>query len=190
MIPIGLLSACMWIMIALKTDWIWRVKRCSLAVGDALEYLQSGKAPEGTESCPKTRALAYFMNHYFKGRKSLHGDSAQLFLEVAVRRQLRDLYCFIPAIMILASAAPLLGLLGTVTGMVETFEVIGRHGMGNIQAMASGIKEALITTQAGLLVAIPGVLVGQALRKKVRGIHQDVLVFHRAVSQWLEKELR
>jgi biopolymer transport protein ExbB len=62
--------------------------------------------------------------------------------------------------------------------------------MGNAQAMASGIKEALLTTQAGLLVAIPGLIAGQIMRKKVRGIHQDILVFHRAVRQWLEKEWR
>ena len=89
-----------------------------------------------------------------------------------------------------AAAAPLLGLLGTVNGMVETFRVIGMYGMGNAQAMVSGIKEAMITTQAGLLVAIPGVLPGQAMRKEIRGIHQNVLVFQQAVSQWLEKEWR
>ena len=92
--------------------------------------------------------------------------------------------------MVLAAAAPLLGLLGTVTGMVETFRVIGLYGMGNAQAMASGIKAALITTQAGLLVAIPGLLIGQALSKKVKGIHREILIFHRAVTQWLEKESR
>jgi biopolymer transport protein ExbB len=62
--------------------------------------------------------------------------------------------------------------------------------MGNAQAMASGIKEAMITTQAGLLVAIPGLLAGQIMRRRVRAIHQDVLIFQRAVTQWLEKEWR
>lgn len=189
MIPLGLLSAWMWTMIALKGDWLWRVKRRSLDVDDALACLESGRPPEPLRACPKCRALSYFMTHFLTDSGKAQAESEQLFLDVAVRRQLRDLYRFIPAIMILAAAAPLLGLLGTVTGMVETFRVIGQYGMGNAQAMASGIKEALLTTQAGLLVAIPGLLAGQFMRKKVRAVHQDVLVFHRAVSQWLEKEL-
>jgi biopolymer transport protein ExbB len=190
MVPLGLLSAWMWILIALKSDWIWRVGRCSLAVEDAIGCLRSGQTPERTRDCPKSRALSYFMKHHLPCCPEAAGEPEQLFFEVAVRRQLRDLYRFIPAIMILAAAAPLLGLLGTVSGMVETFRVIGQYGMGNAHAMASGIKEALITTQAGLLVAIPGLLAGQFMKKKVRAIHQDILVFHKAVSQWLEKELR
>ncbi len=130
------------------------------------------------------------MSCYYNGSERLDGKPDQLFLEVAVRRQLGDVYRFIPTIMILAAAAPLLGLFGTVSGMVETFRVIGIYGMGNAQAMASGIREAMITTQAGLLVAIPGMLVGQIMRKKVKGIHRDLLVFQRGVSQWIEKECK
>ena len=54
------------------------------------------------------------------------------------------------------SVAPLLGLLGTVVGMVETFEVINTFGIGNPHLMAQGISKALLTTQAGLTVAFPG----------------------------------
>jgi len=55
----------------------------------------------------------------------------------------------------LATIAPLLGLLGTVMGMVHTFETIQRFGFGNPALLADGISEALLTTQAGLLVAFP-----------------------------------
>ncbi len=69
-------------------------------------------------------------------------------------------------IAVLASSAPLLGLLGTVLGMIETFNVIALFGTGNARAMASGISVALITTEAGLLVAIPGlVLTGLLIRR-------------------------
>ena len=132
--------------------------------------------------------MSFFITRYYRGRHALCGEADQFFLEAAVQRQIQDLYRHIPTIMVLAAVAPLLGLLGTVNGMVETFRVIGIHGMGNAQAMASGIKEALITTQAGLLVAIPGVLAGQAMRKEVGNIHKNVLVFQQAVSRWLEKE--
>jgi len=55
----------------------------------------------------------------------------------------------------LAAVAPLLGLLGTITGMVNTFKTIERFGFGNPVLLADGISEALLTTQAGLLVAFP-----------------------------------
>ncbi|MCD6423273.1 MAG: MotA/TolQ/ExbB proton channel family protein [Elusimicrobia bacterium] len=58
-------------------------------------------------------------------------------------------------IAVLAKVAPLLGLLGTVTGMVSTFTSISMYGTSDPQALAKGISQALITTQAGLIVAIP-----------------------------------
>lgn len=190
MIPIGLISVWMWIMIALKADWIWRVRRHALPIDEALGHLRSGGPLPPVHGCPKTLALIGFMQHRALAGTPADAASRQIFFEVAVRRQLRNLYRHLPAIMTLAAAAPLLGLLGTVSGMVETFRVMALYGTGNAQAMASGIREALLTTQAGLLVAIPGLVAGRILGKKVRAIHQDILVFHRAVSQWLEKEVR
>jgi biopolymer transport protein ExbB len=188
MIPIGAISVWMWTLIVLKAEWILRVRRRPLLVSDALRRLEADAPLSGAACCPRAGALNFFMERYFRGKAFLCGEGDQLLLEAAVHRQIQGLYRYIPTIMVLAAAAPLLGLLGTVNGMVETFRVIGIYGMGNAQAMASGIKEALITTQAGLLVAIPGLLAGQAMRKEVRRIHQNVLVFQQAVSQWLEKE--
>ena len=59
-------------------------------------------------------------------------------------------------IALLAAIAPLLGLLGTVTGMIKTFDVIATFGTGNARALAAGISEALITTETGLVLAVPG----------------------------------
>ena len=61
----------------------------------------------------------------------------------------------LPAIAVLAGVAPLLGLLGTVTGMIDMFAVISAQGSGNAKSLSGGISEALICTQAGMLVAIP-----------------------------------
>ena len=68
----------------------------------------------------------------------------------------------------LAGVAPLLGLLGTVIGMIETFNVISIFGTGNAKAMANGISVALITTETGLLVAIPGVFLASMLLRKAK----------------------
>jgi len=66
----------------------------------------------------------------------------------------------------LAAVAPLLGLLGTVMGMVHTFETIQRFGFGNPALLADGISEALLTTQAGLLVAFPLLFAITYIRRK------------------------
>jgi len=69
-------------------------------------------------------------------------------------------------IAVLAAVAPLLGLLGTVIGMVETFQVIAWFGTGNARALAGGVSVALVTTQTGLLVAIPGLVLSGRLRDR------------------------
>ena len=65
----------------------------------------------------------------------------------------------LPTLAIFAAVSPLLGLLGTVTGMIETFQVITLFGAGDPRLMSGGISQALITTQLGLAVAIPLLLV-------------------------------
>jgi biopolymer transport protein ExbB len=78
--------------------------------------------------------------------------------EESGRYQANKLNRFLPSLQAIASIAPLMGLLGTVIGMIKTFVVIGQQGVGNAQALAGGISEALITTAAGLSVAIPTVV--------------------------------
>ena len=76
----------------------------------------------------------------------------------------------IGTILVLAAAAPLLGLLGTVTGMISTFDVMAQFGTGNAKAVASGISEALITTQTGLFIAVPGLFMGNFLRRRAENL--------------------
>lgn len=66
-------------------------------------------------------------------------------------------------ILVMAAVAPLLGLLGTVTGMIATFDAITEFGTGDPRVLAGGISEALITTELGLIVAIPALLLGNLL---------------------------
>jgi len=66
----------------------------------------------------------------------------------------------------IANLAPLLGLLGTVSGMIKTFNVISVQGVGNPAPLAGGIAEALITTAAGLTVAIPALVCHRIVRDK------------------------
>ncbi|MBP5248309.1 MAG: MotA/TolQ/ExbB proton channel family protein [Fibrobacter sp.] len=77
-------------------------------------------------------------------------------------------------ISVMAAAAPLLGLLGTVTGMVSTFEVITLYGNQNPVLMADGISEALISTQSGLLVAFPLTLLKQRLDERIEYLTEQL----------------
>jgi biopolymer transport protein ExbB len=78
------------------------------------------------------------------------------------------------AILVIAAVAPLLGLLGTVTGMISTFDIITEFGTGDPKLLSSGISEALLTTKFGLVVAIPMLLVGNLLSNWARQIKDDL----------------
>lgn len=75
----------------------------------------------------------------------------------------------VPFLALTAAASPLLGLLGTVTGMINTFNVITVFGTGDPKTLAGGISEALITTEFGLIVAIPSLLLHAMLSRKLKG---------------------
>lgn len=81
---------------------------------------------------------------------------------------------YLSVIGVLAKTAPLLGLLGTVLGMITTFDIISFYGTGNAKAMAGGISEALITTQTGLLVAIPGLYMSNFLKRRAQLLKQRI----------------
>lgn len=76
----------------------------------------------------------------------------------------------LPFIAISAASAPLLGLLGTVSGIINTFKMIVVQGSGDVKSLSGGISEALITTKYGLIVAIPSLLLHAFLSRKARGI--------------------
>ena len=76
----------------------------------------------------------------------------------------------LPFVSIAAASAPLLGLLGTVTGIINTFSLMTVFGTGDIKTLSSGISEALITTEYGLIVAIPALLFHSFLSRKARGV--------------------
>jgi biopolymer transport protein ExbB len=99
----------------------------------------------------------------------------------------------LPFISICAAAAPLLGLLGTVTGIINTFKLITVFGTGDVKTLSSGISEALITTEYGLLVAIPSLLLHAFLSRKARGVidqmEQAAIAFANQVSKARQEQL-
>jgi biopolymer transport protein ExbB len=76
-------------------------------------------------------------------------------IEIAVMYELARLERGLPVIATTANIEPLLGFLGTVTGMINSFDALAKQGLSNPAAVAAGISQALITTAAGLIIAIP-----------------------------------
>ncbi|MDI6786647.1 MAG: MotA/TolQ/ExbB proton channel family protein [bacterium] len=95
-------------------------------------------------------------------------------LQEAILHQLPKLEKHLPTLSVLGAVAPLLGLLGTVMGMITTFDVISVLGVGDPRMMSGGISEALITTQFGLIMAIPIILFHNFLSGKVDNIISDM----------------
>jgi biopolymer transport protein ExbB len=83
------------------------------------------------------------------------------------RHVVHELERYLNSLGTIAAVTPLLGLLGTVIGMVKVFTAITTHGVGNPAFLAGGISEALITTAAGLSVAIPSLICYRYLRGRV-----------------------
>ncbi len=88
-------------------------------------------------------------------------------------------------ILLCSALATLLGLLGTVSGMITSFEAINAVGVGNTKSMAAGISIALVTTQSGLLVGIVGVLFGNILDKLSKQLVTKVNQFYCFVEERL-----
>jgi len=95
-------------------------------------------------------------------------------LDETVLRLIMEMDRYLALIAVLSGVAPLLGLLGTVVGMMATFDVITLFGTGNVKAMAGGISVALITTQTGLLVSIPGLYMSGFLNRRANNLKHHI----------------
>ncbi len=100
----------------------------------------------------------------WQGRSDRYSWKARSIREEQVSRAGMDLHALLPMIQILVVLCPLLGLLGTVTGMIGVFDVIAMSGNDDAQAMARGVYRATIPTMSGLVVALTGIFFTVQLR--------------------------
>ncbi|MCR6653678.1 MAG: MotA/TolQ/ExbB proton channel family protein [Cellvibrionaceae bacterium] len=159
MLPIILCSI---ITIAITIERFWSLNPSKIAprnqLGQVWNWIQtnqmdSEKLKELRRSSPLGRILAAGLSNSRHGREVMK-DS----IEEAASQVIHEMERFLNTLGTIASVSPLLGLLGTVFGMIEVFNEIVLQGSGNPGALAGGISVALITTAAGLCVAIPAML--------------------------------
>jgi len=117
----------------------------------ALEFLDTKKGPIA-------RLLKATLRNIDRDREHIEDIIAENIIHESGR-----LDRFGAAIIVIAAVSPLLGLLGTVTGMIATFDIITEFGTGDPKLLSSGISIALVTTELGLIVAIPMILLGNLL---------------------------
>jgi biopolymer transport protein ExbB len=152
---------------------IWRTNlnalfedvRAKLAAGDL------AAARERAMGAPKL--VGYGLTLALENR-ALDEVSLRNLLSEKLALSLFTLERHLPLVRVMAAAAPLLGLLGTVSGLIHTFQVMTEYGNGNAVLLAHGISEALIATQSGLLLAIILILLGQRLEGRVHWLQSQV----------------
>lgn len=106
----------------------------------------------------------------YHDNKNVDVETLELKLDEAILRETPALERFLTLIKLISAVAPLLGLLGTVTGMIVTFQAITLFGTGDPKIMAGGISQALVTTVLGLVVAIPTLLFHSIVAGMSKGV--------------------
>lgn len=168
MVPILLCSATV-IAIAIERYWTLRPGRVVPVgllnqVGHWLKHHEftRDKLHELRTSSPLGQVLAAGLSNSGHGRDIMK-DS----IEEAANQVVHELERYLAILGTIAAIAPLLGLLGTVIGMIKVFTAIMVQGTGNAGVLAGGISEALITTAAGLTVAIPALIFHRFFERRI-----------------------
>lgn len=110
----------------------------------------------------------------YEGVQNADADTVELKLDEAILQESPKLEFGLNFIKLIAGIAPLLGLLGTVTGMIQTFQAMMIYGAGDPQLMAGGISVALVTTMLGLIVAIPLLIIHSFAASLARGVQSTL----------------
>ena len=179
MVPLAVVSVIMWVLIINRVIFFRRLYIKNMTRGQAGRYVRENRVPEPGQY----RGVVALLVTEFIRRRSRHSDLDNYILDETVMSLTVVMDRFLAVIGILAGIAPLLGLLGTVTGMLVTFDVISVFGTGNARAMAGGISEALISTQTGLLIAIPGLYMANFLKRRSDRLKQRIA----AVGMYLKQ---
>lgn len=164
MIPLGMVSLALW--------WIalWKIFELERIQREELPLEQYGALQGGAESqCSAWQET--ILKGWRKG-KSENPKRNRRLLDTLRQIEERKAERLSSTVYVLAAIAPLLGLFGTVSGMIETFQAITLFGTGNARAMAGGISAALITTQTGLVVAVPGLLAANMIQRRTRDLRE------------------
>ncbi len=184
------IALCSIIAVAIVAERLWTLQTRRVMPPDLTRRIwtlvENGQVNDKVISALETNSplgkiLATGLQNRHRGREVMMER-----IEDAGRHVAHELDRFLNTLGTIAGVAPLLGLLGTVTGIIKAFNVIYSGGLGDPRALSGGISEALLTTAFGLMVAIPAFVAYRYLRGKVDGIvvqiEKDVVRFADALN--------
>jgi len=172
------LVACSFVALAIVLERAINLRRSKILDPTVVErvtgLVEGGRADRAMEICRQHPGI--YTNIVLAGLEvAAKGESvAKEAVEDAGRHETTRLTRYLGALGTVVGISPLLGLLGTVTGMIQVFKTIAQAGTGNAGQLSSGISEALITTAAGLTIAIPSLVAHNYFQGKAEAIVTDL----------------
>ncbi len=190
MYPIALCSI---ISLAIFTERLWNVRRKKVIPNgfvDKIEkYLNDGKIGEAVGLCESQNAhMARIISTGIKNNGKTR-ETIKALMEETGRKETVRLFKNIEALSTIASISTLLGLLGTISGMIKIFAVISQQTVVNPTTLAGGISEALNTTAYGLTVAIPTIVFYKYLYSKVDALILSMEEYSIHILEILKEEI-
>lgn len=186
MLPILLGSA---VALAIVAERFWSLRQERIAPSNLLEQIkqwsQKGRLnPKHLDALqsnsPMGRILAAGLKQVGKPRAEIRAA-----MEEVANQEVHEMERFLSTLGTIAAISPLLGLLGTVVGMIDVFTALMLHGSGDTALLAGGISKALITTAAGLCVAIPAMFFHRMLLRRVDEIAVSMETQAADLLNWL-----
>jgi len=176
MVPLALLSL---LAVAIILERLWVLRQSSFVddtqVRTLTQLLAQRDFEHVQEYCNRNPGPFTELVSTLVENRSAPYDELREVLEDVGRRQLRSLERGLPALATIASGAPLLGLLGTVLGMMKIFAAVASSGSAGIaEKLSLGIAEALVTTATGLIIAIPVLFIHAYLESRAEGILAEI----------------
>lgn len=175
MVPILLCSV---VAAAISVERLWSLQRTRILPKNLLaqtwnsvkqEEFDQQRTRDLRSDSPLGQVLAAGVTNAKRGREIMKEAMEEATVQIS-----HDMERYLTALGIIASIAPLLGLLGTVVGMIDVFDSLMAEGAGNANVLAGGISTALITTAAGLSVAIPALMFHRFFLRRVDELIVDV----------------
>ena len=175
MIPLGILSL---VALAIIIERLWVLRRGNFLQPSTVQTLSgllaSDKFQGAIDFCRRHPGpFTDLVIALLENRLAPYEELKEV-LEDTGRLQLMGLQRGLPALATIVAGAPLLGLLGTVIGMIKIFSVVATSGSGITEQLSSGISQALITTATGLVIAIPALFTHSYLEARAVGILSDI----------------
>ena len=175
MIPLGVLSL---VAFAIILERFWVLRRSKFLENATVQTLSgllaSDKFQGAIDFCRRHPGpFTDLVTALVENRQAPYEELKEI-LEDTGRLQLMGLQRGLPALATIVAGAPLLGLLGTVIGMIKIFAVVATAGSSITEQLSSGISQALITTATGLVIAIPALFVHSYLESRALSILSDI----------------